>query len=97
MKAVLDIVLVILNVATTIIFVQAIMSWLLAFNVLSIHNSMVRQIWETLQRITEPVYAPIRRILPPMGGLDLTPMVAIIAIIFIRQLIFRYGYALMPF
>ena len=61
MRAILDVILFLLNIATWIIIVQAVMSWLVAFNVLSIQNPTVRSIWSGLERITEPVYAPIRR------------------------------------
>jgi YggT family protein len=50
-----------------------------------------------LQRITEPVYRPIRNILPPMGGLDLTPMVVLLIIFFLERVIARYGYGIVPF
>lgn len=97
MRAILDVIVLILNVATFIIFVQFIMSWLVSFNVLSIHNPTVRSIWEGLTRMTEPVYRPIRNILPSTGGLDFSPMVALIAIYFLKQVIYRYGYGVVPF
>jgi YggT family protein len=56
------------------------MSWLLAFNVLNPRQQFVQQIWGGLSRLLEPLYSPIRRVLPPMGGLDLAPLVALIAI-----------------
>ncbi|KDA02424.1 YggT family protein [Hyphomonas oceanitis] len=97
MRAILDVVLFLLNIATWIIIVQAVMSWLVAFNVLSIRNPTVRSIWGGLERITEPVYAPIRRIIPPLGGLDLTPMAVLLIIFFLQRLIVRYGYTIAPF
>ena len=63
------------------------MSWLISFNVLNPRQQMVGQIWYGLQRLLEPLYGPIRRMLPPMGGLDLAPLVAIIGIQIIRILI----------
>ena len=97
MAAILDVILVILQLATFVIIIQAVMSWLVGFNVLSLHNPTVRSIWGGLQAITEPVYRPIRNILPPMGGFDLTPMVVLLIIFFLRQVIVRYGYAIAPF
>ncbi|WP_340694023.1 YggT family protein [Hyphomonas sp.] len=97
MRAILDVILFLLNIATWIIIVQAVMSWLVAFKVLSIQNPTVRSIWGGLERITEPVYAPIRRILPPLGGLDLTPMAVLLLIFFLQRLIVRYGYTIAPF
>lgn len=97
MAAILDVILVILSIITWIIIIQAVLSWLVAFNVISLHNPTVRAIWSGLERMTEPVYRPIRNILPPMQGLDLTPMVVLLIIFFLRQLIARYAYALVPF
>ena len=97
MRAILDVILFLLNIATWIIIVQAVMSWLVAFKVLSIQNPTVRSIWGGLERITEPVYAPIRRIIPPLGGLDLTPMAVLLIIFFLQRLVVRYGYTIAPF
>ena len=92
MAAILDVVMLVLRIATFIIIIQAVMSWLVAFNVLSIRNPTVRSIWSGLERMTEPLYRPIRNMLPPMGGLDLTPMVVILIIFFLQQVIVRYLY-----
>jgi YggT family protein len=97
MAAILDLIMVVLRIATFIIIIQAVLSWLVGFNVLSIQNPTVRSIWGGLQRITEPVYRPIRNILPPMGGLDLTPMVVLLIIFFLERVIARYGYGVVPF
>ena len=70
----------ILNVVWWIIVVQAIMSWLIGFNVINTHNEFVRQVWTSLDRMTEPLYRPIRKILPDFGGLDLSPIVILIAL-----------------
>lgn len=92
MAAILDVVMLILRIATFVIIIQAVMSWLVAFNVLSLRNPTVRSIWGGLERMTEPVYRPIRNMLPPMGGFDLTPMVAFLIIFFLQQVIVRYLY-----
>lgn len=76
-----------LNIVITIIIVQAIMSWLLAFNVINLQNDIVRAIWETLHQLTEPIYRPIRKIMPDFGAIDLTPMVVIIGIIVLQRVI----------
>jgi YggT family protein len=60
------------------------MSWLINFNVLNRNQPLVWQIWTGLNRILEPIYGPIRRILPDMGGLDLSPIIVIVAIYAIR-------------
>ena len=69
-----------LGIARTLIFAHFIMSWLISFQVLNIRQPLVGQVWYTLQRILEPVYGPIRRILPNFGGIDFTPIVALIGI-----------------
>ena len=70
-----------------LLIVQAIMSWLLAFNVVNYRNQAVRMIWEFLSRITEPLLRPIRRFLPSFGGIDLSPLVLILVIIFVQRAI----------
>lgn len=97
MKAILDVILVILSIATWIILIQAVMSWLLTFRVLDLRNNVVAQIWGGLERMTEPLYRPIRNMLPPMSGLDLTPLIVLLIIFFLRSVIERYGYSLAPF
>jgi YggT family protein len=75
---ILGIVKVLLNVVWWIIIIQAILSWLIAFNVINTYNDTVRTIWEALKRMTEPLYRPIRRILPDFGALDLSPLVVLL-------------------
>ena len=76
-----------LMIAQWIIVIQAVMSWLIAFNVINTHNDVVRGLWQGLDRITAPIYNPIRRIMPDFGALDLSPMVVLLAIILLRQLV----------
>ena len=71
---------------------SAILSWLIAFNVVNTRNQFVSAVAEFLYRITEPVLAPIRRVLPSMGGLDLSPIVLILIIMFIQRVIAYYIY-----
>jgi YggT family protein len=71
---------VLLDIVWWIIVVQAIMSWLIAFNVINTYNDTVRTIWLALQRMTEPLYRPIRRIMPDFGALDLSPLVVLLII-----------------
>jgi YggT family protein len=73
-----------------IVIATVIMSWLLAFNVVNIHNHFVRQIWDVLVRLTEPLLRPIRRYLPSVGGLDLSPIVLFLGLSFLRYLIIYY-------
>tara|TARA_R110002049_G_scaffold142060_1_gene303845 strand:- start:96 stop:383 length:288 start_codon:yes stop_codon:yes gene_type:complete len=87
MQSVFDILMLLLGVARTLIFAHFIMSWLISFDVLNVRQPLVGQIWYTLQRILEPIYAPIRRVMPNLGGIDLTPIAALLAIEVIRILL----------
>ncbi|MGQ3288914.1 MULTISPECIES: YggT family protein [unclassified Sphingopyxis] len=87
----IDILHIILNVIWYFIIAQAVMSWLIAFNVINTHNQFVAQIWTVLDRITEPLYRPFRRIMPDFGGLDLTPMLVLILVIIIDGPVLRYA------
>ena len=80
MQSLFQILMLLLGIARTLIFAHFIMSWLISFQVLNIRQPLVGQVWYTLQRILEPVYGPIRRILPNFGGIDFTPIVALIGI-----------------
>jgi YggT family protein len=76
-----------LQVLMWIIIIQAILSWLVAFNVINTYNHFVGSFLTALDRMTRPLYRPIRRILPDFGGLDFSPMVVILLIILIRRLL----------
>ena len=78
---------VLLNVVWWIIVIQAILSWLLAFNVINLYNDTIRQVWVGLQKMTEPIYRPIRRILPDFGALDLSPLVVLLIILILQRII----------
>ena len=70
-----------------IIVVQFVMSLLIAFNVINTYNEFVRAIWTALEKLTEPLYRPIRRILPDFGSIDFSPMVVIILITILRNFV----------
>lgn len=70
----------ILTIAWWVIVVQAILSWLIGFNVINTSNDAVRGLWNGLERVTDPIYRPIRRILPDFGALDLSPLVVLLII-----------------
>ncbi|MES2288633.1 MAG: YggT family protein [Pseudomonadota bacterium] len=80
MNTIIQILLYLLTILWWIIIIQAVLSWLIAFNVINTHNDFVRNVWTTLERITDPIYRPIRRILPDFGALDLSPIVVLIII-----------------
>ncbi|MDI4655100.1 YggT family protein [Xanthobacter autotrophicus] len=92
MRALLDVILLVLQLYVWLLIASAVLSWLVAFNVVNAHNSFVRGLGEFLYRITEPVLAPIRSVLPNLGGLDLSPMVLILIIFFIERVIAYYIY-----
>lgn len=70
-----------------VILAHVIMSWLISFQVLNLHQPLVYKVWDLLNRLLEPVYGPIRRILPAMPGIDITPMIVIIGMIFLQRLL----------
>ncbi|MEM7237182.1 MAG: YggT family protein [Pseudomonadota bacterium] len=83
MGSLLTIFLTLIDVAMWVIIIHAIFSWLVAFQVLNLSQPLVRQIWSILNRLTEPVYRPIRRMIPDLGGIDITPIFLILLLYFI--------------
>ena len=73
----------------TLVIVQVVLSWLVAFNVVNTRNRFVYLVGDFLYRITEPALTPIRRLLPSMGGMDLSPVVLILGLYFARVLLLR--------
>ncbi len=88
-------VLTILDIYFWIILITVIVSWLIAFNVINGANPYVRQAAYALRRLTEPLLAPIRRFLPDLGGIDISPIILLIALQFIRYLVVYFGYQLL--
>lgn len=84
MTSLLQILLLLLDILWFFIIAHVIMSWLINFQVLNLHQQLVAQIWYMLNRLLEPIYQPIRRILPSMSGIDLAPLVALIGVYAIR-------------
>lgn len=85
--ALLDIISKMLTILGYIVVAGAILSWLVAFNVINTHNDFVRALLHALDRITEPLLRPIRRILPDFGALDLSPMVLLLSIWIVQRLL----------
>lgn len=83
---------VLLNILWWIIVIQAVMSWLIAFNIINTWNDTVRSVWNALQKMTDPLYRPIRRIMPDFGGLDLSPLVVLLIIYILMTIILPYIY-----
>ena len=82
----------ILSLVWWVFLVMIIMSWLISFNVINTRNQFVAGLWRALNQITDPILRPIRRVLPNMGGLDLSPIVVFVIIFFLQQLIANYAY-----
>lgn len=84
MQSLFQILMLIVDIAWFILIVHIVMSWLINFQVLNLRQPIVAQIWYGLNRLLDPVYSRIRSILPPMGGLDFAPLIALIALYAIR-------------
>ncbi|HEY0112242.1 MAG TPA: YggT family protein [Allosphingosinicella sp.] len=85
--ALIEVLIILLSVLWWIIIIQAILSWLVIFNVINVHNDFMRSFMRALDRITEPLYRPFRRILPDFGGLDFSPLVVLIIIMVVDRLL----------
>jgi YggT family protein len=70
-----------------VIIASAVMSWLIAFNVINPYNSFVRSLWQGLNALTEPLLRPIRRRMPDLGGIDISPVVLILACAFVQTVL----------
>jgi YggT family protein len=92
MRSILSVILLVLDIYIWLLIAAAVLSWLVAFNVVNTRNQFVAMIGDFLYRITEPVLRPIRSILPNLGGLDVSPVVVILIIILIKDIIVRYIY-----
>jgi YggT family protein len=92
MRSVLNIILIILDIYIWLLIAAAVLSWLIAFNVVNTRNQFVHMVGDFLWRITEPVLRPIRSIMPNLGGIDISPVILILLIILIKDIIVRYIY-----
>lgn len=92
MRAILDIVMIALNLYTWVVIGSAVVSWLIAFNVINMRNDVVRSIASALYQLTEPALRPIRRVLPNLGTLDISPIILLLLIMLIERVIMMYVY-----
>lgn len=92
MRALLDVILLALNLYTWLIIAAAILSWLVAFGVVNTRNDFVRSIGHFLEAVTEPALRPIRSFLPNLGGIDVSPIILLLLIFFIERVIIYYIY-----
>ena len=74
------------SIYSLVVFISVIMSWLISFNVINRHNQFVDMVWRTVCSLTEPALRPIRNTLPSLGGIDISPLVLLLAIFFFRQM-----------
>jgi YggT family protein len=92
MRAILDVILIALDIYIWILVAQAILSWLMVFNVVNSRNQVVRTIWQFTHAVTEPVLKPIRSVIRPFNGIDLSPLILILLVILIQRAIIYYVY-----
>ena len=92
MRAILDVVFVALDAYQWIVIASAVMSWLIAFNVVNMHNDLARNVWNFLVAVTEPLLKPIRQMLPRTGGIDLSPVVLLLSIMLVQRALAYYVY-----
>ena len=92
MRSILYVILIVLDLYVWLLIAAAVLSWLVAFNVVNSRNQVVAMVGDFLYRVTEPVLRPIRNMLPSLGGIDVSPVVLILIIILIKDVIVRYIY-----
>ena len=96
MQSLFQILMLILDVVWFLIIAHVIMSWLIQFQVLNLRQPLIAQLWDGLNRLLEPLYSRIRRLLPPMAGLDIAPLVTLVGVFALRIILtnnagFFYG------
>ena len=92
MRAILDVLMLALQFYVWLLIAAAVMSWLVTFGVVNMRNDIVRQIFNFLYQVTEPALRPIRRILPNLGGIDISPIILLLLIFFLQRVIQLYLY-----
>jgi YggT family protein len=90
MRALFDVIYIALDIYIWIVIAMAIFSWLVAFNVVNTRNQAVATIGDFLYRVTEPALRPIRSVLPNLGGIDISPVILFLIILFIQRIIVLY-------
>jgi YggT family protein len=83
----------VIDIYTWIVIASAIMSWLVAFGVVNTRNQFIRMVVDVLYRVTEPALRPIRRIMPNLGGVDISPVILLLLLFFIRSLLAEYVFS----
>jgi YggT family protein len=90
MYAFLNLVSTVISIYVWLLIAQAVLSWLVAFVIVNRYNRVVATIGDFLWRVTEPLLRPIRRVLPDLGGIDISPVILILLLWFLRNLMFEY-------
>ena len=90
MRPLIELVVIVIDLYKWIVIAQVIMSWLVAFGVINTYNRAVAQISEVLYRLTEPALRPIRRLLPDLGGIDISPIILLLLLWLIEREIVEY-------
>ncbi|MEA2809264.1 MAG: YggT family protein [Rhodospirillaceae bacterium] len=80
----------VIDIYTWIVIASAIMSWLVAFGVINVRNQFIRVVVDLLYRLTEPLLRPIRRFLPNLGGVDISPIILLLGLYFLESLLHEY-------
>ena len=91
-QTIFELLFVVLDIYKWILIISAVMSWLIAFNVINTRNQFVYTVSDMLYRLTEPVLRPIRRVVPSMGGLDISPIIALLLIFALQRLIINFQF-----
>jgi len=92
MRAILDVLLVALDMYRYVVIGAAVLSWLIAFNAVNIRNELVRSLWNLVDALTTPLLRRIRQFLPNMGGIDISPVILLLLVMLVENIIIRYVY-----
>lgn len=95
MGAIIWLIFTIIDIYVFLLIANAVLSWLVAFNVINVRNQFVYAVGDFLHRITEPVLRPIRNFIPAIGGIDISPVVLILLLFFLKRLIGEFTMAMM--
>lgn len=96
MKPIIEVLLIILDFYWFVILVSVVLSWLINFNVINSRNEIVRAIWRIAYDLTEPAYRVIRRVIPPLGGIDFSPFVLLLLIYLLQRYLTGYVLPFVP-
>ena len=96
MRPLLEFIAYVISLYEIVVIAAVILSWLIGFNVINSNNAFVRSLWQAVGAVTEPLLQPIRRMLPNPGGLDLSPIVLLLALLFLRSVVI-YGWLIPAF